>query len=498
RLLLLAGLLCGAVLGGREGYSQYKAYQKGLEAEAAEAAEAASAPATASQKEQELNMISDRLEEKNRYYTESILGRIDPANEGYASADVIVSARPSEVAKMEASAPVANAEGAAAPGGQTTEGTQDTETNAEAETAENAAPESEESAADGSSESESDAAYIRSKEFNILSFYSNSALYNSDLTEAADALGTQARLLRELITVADGNKSDSMITIKVIYPTQEGAKVILDSVLEQVAGLHDEAQKTYGPHTFLIADRVSSTVVDTSMYKWSNNRAAEITALINSRKTLDKNLASGTTTAKKVVKVSKRDALKAAVTRGATGLAAGIAGAMILTMLYLILAGIVLSGRELNRQYSLRRIACIPGRKYGSLKGPDKWVASIDAAYYNHPNRATCVQVANANLESILGTKIRETQVAMVGDLADEYLEKTAAEFTKTAKASGSRLRYYAIPFDTQTPEGIEAIRNCDAAVLVAKAGRSTYKGVGDVLDMAELLGKNVAGSIVL
>ena len=498
RFLLVAGLICGAVLGGTEGYSQYKAYQKGLEAEAAEAAEAASTPATASQKEQELNMISDRLEEKNRYYTESILGRIDPANEGFASADVIVSARPSEVAKMEAAAPVVNAEGTAAPGGQTAEGAQDTETNAEAETAENAAPESEESAADGSSESESDAAYIRSKEFNILSFYSNSALYNSDLTEAADALGTQARLLRELITVADGNKSDSMITIKVIYPTQEGAKVILDSVLEQVAGLHDEAQMTYGPHTFQIADRVSSTIVDTSMYKWSNNRAAEITALINSRKTLDKNLASGTTTAKKVVKVSKRDALKAAVKRGATGLAAGIAGAMILTMLYLILAGIVLSGRELNRQYSLRRIACIPGRKYGSLKGPDKWVASIDAEYYNHPNRATCVQVANANLESVLGTKIRETQVAMVGDLADEYLEKTAAEFTKTAKATGSRLRYYAIPCDTQTPEGIEAIRNCDAAVLVAKAGRSTYKGVGDVLDMAELLGKEVAGSIVL
>ena len=499
RLLLLAGLICGAILGGREGYSQYKAYQKGLEAEAAEAAEAASSQATVSQKEQELNMISDRLEEKNRYYTESILGRIDPANEGYASADVIISARPSEVAKMEAAAPSANAEGAAAPGGQTEEtGTaQDADTNAE--TAENAAAEPEtDEAQDGSSESESDAAYIRSKEFNILSFYSNSALYNSDLTEAAAALGTQARLLRELITVTDSNKSDSMITIKVIYPTQEGAKVILDSLLEQIAGLYDEAQKTYGAHTFLIANRVSATVVDTSMYKWSNNRAAEITALINSRKTLDKNLASGTTTAKKVVKVSKRDALKAAVTRGATGLAAGIAGAMILTMLYLILAGIVLSGRELNRQYSLRRIACIPGRKYGSLKGPDKWVASIDAEYYNHPNRATCVQVANANLESILGTKIRETQVAMVGDLSDEYLEKTAAEFTKTAKASGSRLRYYAIPCDTQTPEGIEAIRNCDAAVLVAKAGRSTYKGVGDVLDMAELLGKDVAGSIVL
>ena len=125
-------------------------------------------------------------------------------------------------------------------------------------------------------------------------------------------------------------------------------------------------------------------------------------------------------------------------------------------------------------------------------------MASIDAEYYNHPNRATCIQVANANLESILGTRTRETQVAMVGDLAVESLEKTAAEFTKTAKAAGSRIRYYAIPCDSQTPEGIEAVRSCDAAVLVAKAGRSTYKGVGDVLDMTELLGKEVAGSIVL
>ena len=161
------------------------------------------------------------------------------------------------------------------------------------------------------------------------------------------------------------------------------------------------------------------------------------------------------------------------------------------------MTGVVLSGRELNRQYSLRRIACIPGRKYGSLKGPDKWVASIDSAYYNHPNRATCVQVANANLETLLGAAGRDAQVAMVGDLSDEYLEKAAAEFTKTARAAGSRVRYYAVPLSSQTPEGVEAIRRCDAAVLVAKAGRSTYKGVGDVLDTAELLGRDVAGSVV-
>lgn len=447
RLLIIAGLICAAVMGGMEGYTQYKAYRKGVEAEAAQAEESAGSQESASLKDQELKMMSDRLEEKNRYYSESILGKIDPANEGFASADLIISARPAQTADQ--------------------------------------------------AESDSEYNYIRSREFNILNFYTNAALYRTDLTEAAEALGTKAQLLGELITVTDSNKSDSMITIKVIYPTQEGAKTILDSVVGQVSDLYAEAQRTYGEHTFTIANEVSSTIVDTAMYKWSNNRAAEITALINSRKTLDKNLASGTTTAKKAVTISKKSAVKAAVKRGAIGLLAGIFGALALVALYLIMTGVVLSGRELNRQYSLRRIACIPGRKYGSLKGPDKWVASIDSAYYNHPNRATCVQVANANLETLLGAAGRDAQVAMVGDLSDEYLEKAAAEFTKTARAAGSRVRYYAVPLSSQTPEGVEAIRRCDAAVLVAKAGRSTYKGVGDVLDTAELLGRDVAGSVV-
>ena len=450
RLLIIAGLICAAVMGGMEGYTQYKAYRKGVEAEAAQAEEAAASAGSqesASLKDQELKMMSDRLEEKNRYYSESILGKIDPANEGFASADLIISARPAQTADQ--------------------------------------------------AETDSEYNYIRSREFNILNFYTNAALYRTDLTEAAEALGTRAQLLGELITVTDSNKSDSMITIKVIYPTQEGAKTILDSVVGQVSDLYAEAQRTYGEHTFTIANEVSSTIVDTAMYKWSNNRAAEITALINSRKTLDKNLASGTTTAKKAVTISKKSAVKAAVKRGAIGLLAGIFGALALVALYLIMTGVVLSGRELNRQYFLRRIACIPGRKYGSLKGPDKWVASIDSAYYNHPNRATCVQVANANLETLLGAAGRDAQVAMVGDLSDEYLEKAAAEFTKTARAAGSRVRYYAVPLSSQTPEGVEAIRRCDAAVLVAKAGRSTYKGVGDVLDTAELLGRDVAGSVV-
>ena len=143
RILLIAGLICAAIMGGLESYAQYKAYRKGLEAEAAEAEEAsasAGSQASASLKDQELKMISDRLEEKNRYYSESILGKIDPANEGLASADLIISARPSATAAA-------------------------------------------------SEESDSEYNYIRSREFNILNYYTNAALYRSDLTQAAAELG---------------------------------------------------------------------------------------------------------------------------------------------------------------------------------------------------------------------------------------------------------------------------------------------------------------------
>ena len=482
RILLLVGVLCAAAMGGKEGYKQDRAYQRVLAAEAAEAAEAANTKAPASQKDQELNLISSRIEEKNQYFTESILGKIDPANEGIATADLIISARPSNVARQAAAAG-AEPTAAAAAQAETGEGIAEEAESAPAQTA--------------AADEEGEYNYIRSREFNILTFYQNAALYRSDLTEAAASLGTKPQLLRELITVTDSNKSDSMITIKVIYPTEEGARLILDSILSQVEALHAEAQELYGAHTFAITDEVSATIVDTAMYKWVNNRAQEIVALINSRKTLDKNLASGTTTVKSVAKVSKRSAVEASVKRGLVGLAAGLFGSLALVALYLVLAGIVLSGRELNRQYSLQRIACIPGRKFGSLKGPDKWVASIDSSYYNHPNRTICIQVANANMQTILGPSAADAQIALVGDLPDEYLEKAAAEFTKAAKSGNSRIRYFAIPCGSQTPEGIEAIRNCDAAVLIAKAGRSTYKGVGDVLDTAALLGRDVAGSIV-
>ena len=445
RLILLAGLVICAVLAGKEGYAQYKLYQEGQQA----STEQAPVVNEAGTKAAELKRINDVIENKNTYFVNSILGKIDPAKEGRATADLVV---------------MTGAD-------MTAEAAQETQA---AQPAEN----------------ETDR---RMRTTSLVNYYISCVNYRIDYTAVAKELGVDAVLIPELVSVTDSIKDDNMASITVIYPTEEGAVKIRDAILVQVSALTVQAQEQYGRHTLQIVNEASAVVQDSSLYKWAYTRTSEITSLINNRKTLEKNLSSGVT-APSVAKISKRDAAMAAARQGVIGLAAGIIGAMIVIAFYLIAAGKVLSGRELNRHYGLRRIACVPGRKYGTLKGLDKLAASVDAGYYNHPKRSVCLQVADAGIRSLMR---RDAQIALVSDLPTEYVEKLAAEMNKLGQGSGA-IRYFAVPCVQQTPDSIEALDNCDAAVLVAKAESSTYKGTGDVLDAAGLLGREVIGSIVL
>lgn len=472
RLILLTGFIVCAVLAGKEGYAQYKIYQEGLrESEQPEPA----ANETGTSKAAELKRLSEVIENKNTYFVNSILGQIDPAREGRATADLIV---------MTGQA--VNAEETAQPETAPAETAQEGQPETALEQ-----PETEETVQEqGTPESETDR---RMRTTNLVNYYSSCVRYRIDYEAVAKELGVDAVLIPELVTVTDGIKDDNMASITAIYPTEDGARTILNVVLEQLSGMEVEAVAQYGPHTLQIANEASAVVQDSSLYKWAYSRTTEITALINNRKTLDKNLSSGAA-APSVVKIGKRDVVIAAAKQGCIGLAAGLLGAMILIAFYMIAAGKVLSGRELNNHYGLRRIACVPGRKYGTLKGLDKLAASVDAGYYNHPKRSVCLQVADAGVRSLMR---RNAQIALVSDLPTEYVDKLAAEMNKLGQGSGAT-RYFAVPCTQQTPDSIEALDNCDAAVLVAKAEASTYKGTGDVLDAVGLLGREVLGSIVL
>ena len=451
RLLLLAGVLVGAVLAGIKGYSEYKLYllSQGQQETAAEE--------TGSEKSKVLNVMRVAEVDREAYYTESILGKINPHKEGRATADIIVSTA------ANTAATAANTDATAA------------------NTASTAAGEEPAVQTGGA------------KPGNIVNYYSSTVLYRIDYTQVAEELGVDPALLGELVTTTPGTQDSSSISVTVIYPTAEGAEQILDAILAQVRASRVEAQRIYGNHELIIANEAAGVVVDEELVKWANNRAVEIMALVNSQKTLGNNLTSSG--AAKIAAVSQRDVALTAVKWGALGLFAGIAMTMVLIVVYLLAAGKVLSGREFNRHFGMKKIACVPSRKFTILKGLDKWAASIDSAYYNHPQRSVCLQVADANIRAAVRP---DAQIALVGDLPLEYLDKLAAEMNKSGASTGIRTSYFAIPCMEQTPDSVISIVNCDASVIVARAEKSDYKGAEDVLDACALLGRDVIGSIVL
>ena len=444
RLLLLVGFLAGVVLAGIKGYSQYKLYKL------SQGQQETAAQESGSQKGQILNVMHVAEVEREEYYTNSILGKINPHKEGKATADILVSIPAN-------TAPAAAGGEPAAAGGE---------------------PAAQENSV---------------KPQNIVNYYASTVLYRIDYTQAAEELGEDPALLGELVTAVPGTTDPSQLSVAVIYPTPEGAEVILDSILTQVRAARAEAQRIYGNHELLIVNEASGVVVDEELFKWANNRVVEIMALVNSQKTVGNNFTSSGSA--RIATVTQKDVAKTAVKWGVTGLIAGVVMTMVLIVIYLLAAGKVLSGREFNRHFGLRKIACVPGRKFTILKGLDKWAASIDSAYYNHPQRSVCLQVADANVRAAVRP---DAQIALVGDLAPEYLDKLAAEMNKSGASSGLRASYFGIPCMEQTPESVDSIMNCDAAVIVARAEKSCYKDAEDVLDACALLGREVIGSIVL
>ena len=451
RLLLLVGFLAGVVLAGIKGYSQYKLYKL------SQGQQETAAQESGSQKGQILNVMHVAEVEREEYYTNSILGKINPHKEGKATADILVSIPAN-------TAPAAAGGEPAATGGEP------------------AAAEGEPAAQENSV-----------KPQNIVNYYASTVLYRIDYTQAAEELGEDPALLGELVTAAPGTTDPSQLSVAVIYPTPEGAEVILDSILTQVRAARAEAQRIYGNHELLIVNEASGVVVDEELFKWANNRVVEIMALVNSQKTVGNNFTSSGSA--RIATVTQKDVAKTAVKWGVTGLIAGVVMTMVLIVIYLLAAGKVLSGREFNRHFGLRKIACVPGRKFTILKGLDKWAASIDSAYYNHPQRSVCLQVADAGIRAAVRP---DAQIALVGDLAPEYLDKLAAEMNKSGASSGLGASYFGIPCMEQTPESVDSIMNCDAAVIVARAEKSCYKDAEDVLDACALLGREVIGSIVL
>ncbi len=453
KIVAALSALLAVLLGGVKGFQTFRTMRNSETAVEEEISEAGATSAAAEDaentevsSEKTLTVFDDALNAKRYYAEHSLKMQIDPYREGRATVDIIVDI------------PMPSSEG------ETT-----------------------------TSDAMAEYSDLTLRENNILDYYVTTATDRIDFTELAQEMETEPVYLEELVSVTKDEQATNKATVQVIYFDEEGARRILDYVTAQLTAVQEQAQAEYEPHTVKLVNESVATVVDKEQYAFVNTRINEINSLYSSIDQLEGYVGTSSGSSDVTVQIGMGDVIKAFVKYAVVGFFAGVVVLEFLYAVVLLLAGSVLSGRELDTQYSLQKIACIPSKRRVRERGIDRLIARIDGKYYSNSSVQECYQVAAALISRM---DIPGNRVAVVSDLPAEYL---AQVIEKLQRAGGRRrIEYIAVPFLEETQDTVNAFIACDAVVLVAARKVSSYRNVSDILERVESYEKPVLGSVVI
>ena len=332
----------------------------------------------------------------------------------------------------------------------------------------------------------------------ILNFYLRRMQYGMDWGTLTEEYATDPRYFNELVSVVNTYQDYAMADIRVVFGDEEGAGKLMDRMMEYLASMHDEAAEVYGEHEIVFSNRsVSTNSLDKSYFTWTNDRLEEINKLTSQRDSLIKKIR---TVAKQVTQeetaefIGRSVMLKACVIYGAAGFIAGLVLFAIFCAIGLILSGKVLSGRELNRQYGLNKLAAVPA---APKKNPlDKAAGAIDSRYYSSAVSEVSWRIADENIRKAADGR---TRIALVSDLNAGTVEQVRKSLEKAAAdAKRSGITYLPLASLNDDPAALSALDSCDAVVLVAKTMTSRYTSLADLFGTVAAYGKELLGSIVV
>ena len=330
--------------------------------------------------------------------------------------------------------------------------------------------------------------------YRILNYYLRAAESNIDWTPFTEKYHTKAQYFNELLKIKRTYPNLPSYELMLLFPTEEGAKELMDHVVDSLTQLHDEVADLYGEHELVITNRYTATNgVDKGFNNWMNDRLAEINNLCTQRDNLKNNMRLvNTASTSSVSALSKTAFVKSCCIFAVLGFLVGILLFALVYSIYLILANRVLSARELNRQYDLVKLAAVPVY-LKDRKGIDACVQRIDRGYYSSDTVDTALEVAGENIRNAVPAGAK---VALVGDLQDGLCEQTK-KLLEQVKGNASEIQYISLPNLNKDPAALANLEQCEAVVLLARANVSSYVAITDLLGTVLAYEKKVIGSIV-
>ena len=407
----------------------------------------------------EYALIQENLVQKNRYLEESLKVKINPTAEGRAIMDLsIITPEMEQLTAIGQENPEEISTG-------------------DSETVEQAL---------------SSAANARA--FRILKYYENVVLSGlSDWGTLPEEMGTKPQYLSELVSVFSENDVSVSVNFLAISSDPDQAEKIMLEVKKNILAAEEEAQQIYGPHKLLTGSIQKGVITDKALYTWMKDRVQEINDLTTQRDNLVKNSGGAVTSTKSGKKaLSMKKAVSSSLKYAVAGFVAGLILYVVAVALILILSNRVLSARELNSQYGINKLACVPGV---SKAGLDRLAAKIDGSYLSAVNEDSALKIAAENVRCLLSEKQEVKSIALIGDLSETEMRQLCEKLSLSSESG--QVKYLNASGLNNKVEALRSLKEADAVILAARSGKSVYQNVNEILRTAVTFDKELLGSIV-
>lgn len=302
--------------------------------------------------------------------------------------------------------------------------------------------------------------------------------YRTGLLDTAvmEALGKKYDMetiyLKELITPEVTNAG--ILNIFVRGRTLEEAEAIVASLKEILEAQQEQVSQTIAPHKLQISSFSAGPAIDKALYDLQNAAQQRMTTLKNTA-------TSATTELNKLLPTQLQSGKAQPLLFAVVGAFLGAFFMAAVTCVMHIGSGKVYSARTLKDRAGVRILGCVSGKK---RKAIDNWLRKLEGRIlYTQPD-AIIANIAN---------RCTEYKHLLVFGCCDADLIRP---LTEELIASGIQCTLCAEP--AGSAQAIKALPGCDAAVLVATCGESSYD---DVIWTVETVGeyqKTLLGCVLI
>lgn len=317
----------------------------------------------------------------------------------------------------------------------------------------------------------------------ILQTYALSLSGSDFRQEVADQAGIELPYLNELIAITSEN---NLLTLQVRYEEEEGARMIMDYLVDGVKQFRREIADSVGDHVITKVSSSVDSVVDLDLIEAQEGRQQRLTLLNDNLKQKQTELDS--LTEPEDMSAPAASALKSGIKYGVLG---GVLGAFM--VVFFVCVVFLMS----DKLYSAKQLKSYCGVKIlGTLPLPSGRKGAVDRWLNRLEGRA--VPGAEENEYALAAVNI----LNYAGNVKTLLVAGTAEpeKVSGVAEQLSSRLPgIQVVPAGNmlQDSETLKKLPECDGVVLVEQCRRSAYGQVKAEVEKATDLRKPVIGCVV-